>query len=90
MDKSYNKERKGYLLELQSSKGWEILKEWLDSRDELITQSIKDQFINLKAEEVVKWGWYYNGQYSVIRDLLAYLENETADRKEIKKKPLKI
>lgn len=77
-------------MELQSSKGWEILKEWLDSRDELITQSIKDQFINLKAEEVVKWGWYYNGQYSVIRDLLAYLENETADRKEIKKKPLKI
>jgi len=87
MDK---KERKGYLLELQSSKGWEILKEWLDNRDKQITDSVKNSFINIKADESVKWSWYYNGQFSVMRDLLGYIETETAERKEIKKKPLKI
>jgi len=85
MDKSIKLERKQFLLELQSSKGWEILQEWLKSREQRITDAIKNDFIKLKSDEAVKWGWYYNGQYSVIRDLFAYLETETAEKREIKK-----
>ena len=81
-------ERKAMLLETLSTKGWEIIQEWLSTRDKTITEAIKKQFINLKEEEAIKWGWYYNGQYTVISDLNTFIANETAEKRTIKKKTI--
>ena len=73
-------------MKLTSSKGWQIIRQWLDDRDNLITNAIKKNFISLKEAESVKWAWYYSGQFKVISDLLSYIENEMKEKREIKNK----
>ena len=63
-----------------------MVNRWLQDRETDIIDAIRNQFVNLKSDEAAKWFWYYNGQYSVIRDLKGYIDSQLKEKKEVKKK----
>ena len=83
-----DKDKQAFLRETLGSKGWPLILEWFSNRDKRLTEKIKKNFVNIKTDESVKWGWHFGGQYQVIADFETFIKNATTEKREIKKKTL--
>lgn len=57
-------EEKRAIIDLLETPGWKLVSAWLDEWDQEITDAVKKNIVNLKADEAIKWHWFYNGRYS--------------------------
>lgn len=59
---------------LVSQPGWQLIEDWLTSREKQISNATK-KWITIKPEAADKWLNYYSGQYCVIDNLRGYIIN---------------
>lgn len=70
------------------TEGFEVIKEWFDSREDAIVEAIKHTITQLNWDESPKWGAYYSGQMAVIENFRSFIDAQLT--KDVKKGTKKI